>query len=90
MTQLLLLQSVGTWQGKTHLPYCVLQWARPHWASLWQGKARGPGVESELVAVGAGAGGAGAGAGAGGGATGVGAGAGACMGAGAGAGAGGG
>jgi hypothetical protein len=68
MTQLLLMQSAPVWQGNAHFPYCVLQWWRPQVASVWHGKARGPGVESCALPAGPGAGaGAGAGAGPGGG-----------------------
>jgi len=76
-TQLFDTQSLGVWQGKTQRPYWGLQWCSPHAASLVQGIASGPGVDSEVLLVGAGVGGAvGVGVGTGG-AVGVGAGVGA-------------
>jgi hypothetical protein len=33
------MQSVALWQGKAHLPYCVLQWCVPQGTSFWQVKA---------------------------------------------------
>src|ERR1700722_10058802 len=65
IAQLPLEQSAAVWPGNAHLPYWVLQRCRPHWASLWQGRARGSGTARELVAVGVGVG-AGAGPGVGG------------------------
>ena len=59
------MQSAAVWQGKAHLPYCVLQWWSPHIRSLWHGVASGPGVAIAPDPAGAGAVGAGAGAGAG-------------------------
>jgi hypothetical protein len=34
MMQLPVMQSATVWQGKAHLPYCVLQWWSPQAASL--------------------------------------------------------
>jgi hypothetical protein len=53
MQRLGAMQSLSFWQGNTHLPNCVLQWAVAHWASLVQGSASGPGVESVPPAAGA-------------------------------------
>lgn len=50
------MQSLSLWHGNTHLPNCVLQWASTHCASVLQGSASGPGVESGPAAAGAAAG----------------------------------
>jgi hypothetical protein len=49
------MQSAADWQGKAHLPYCVLQWWVPQIASDWHGSASGPGVAIVPEPVGAGA-----------------------------------
>ena len=34
MQRLGAMQSLSFWQGNTHLPNCVLQWAVAHWAAV--------------------------------------------------------
>jgi hypothetical protein len=47
------MQSAAVWQGNAHLPYCVLQWWKPHVTSDWQGRASKPGTAIVPDAAGA-------------------------------------